>query len=38
MEIEGLEHRRTEMVARYAPIWFDYHVESFRRAGETKHK
>ncbi len=32
MEIEGLEHKRTEMIARYAPIWFDYHVESFRRA------
>ena len=32
MEIEGLEHKRTEMVARYEAIWFDYHVESFRRA------
>lgn len=32
MEIEGLEHKRTEMIARYESIWFDYHVESFRRA------
>lgn len=32
MEIEGLAHKRTEMVARYEAIWFDYHVESFRRA------
>lgn len=33
MEIEGLAHKRTEMVQRYEGIWFDYHVESFRRAG-----
>jgi enterochelin esterase-like enzyme len=33
MEIEGLPHERTEMVARYRNIWFDYHVESFRRSG-----
>jgi endo-1,4-beta-xylanase len=33
MEIEGLAHKRTEMVARYRKIWFDYHVESFRRSG-----
>jgi len=33
MEIEGLAHKRTEMVSRYRAIWFDYHVESFRRSG-----
>ena len=33
MEIEGLAHNRTEMVRRYRNIWFDYHVESFRRSG-----
>jgi endo-1,4-beta-xylanase len=33
MEVEGLAHVRTEMLKRYAAIWFDYHVESFRRAG-----
>jgi len=33
MEIEGLAHKRVEMVKRYEGIWFDYHVESFRRAG-----
>ncbi|MBM3766851.1 MAG: hypothetical protein FJW32_15795 [Acidobacteria bacterium] len=32
-EIEDLAHQRTEMVKRYSNIWFDYHVESFRRAG-----
>ncbi len=34
MEIEGLEHNRKEMVSRYQAIWFDYHVESLRRARE----
>lgn len=33
IELEGLAHKRTEMMARMAPIWFDYHVESLRRAG-----
>lgn len=32
MEIEGLAHNHHEMLTRYQPIWFDYHVESFRRA------
>ncbi len=36
MEIEDLGHRRTEMIARYQEIWFDYHVESLRRAGAWK--
>lgn len=33
MEIEGLAHKRTEMIARYESIWFEYHVESLRRTG-----
>jgi endo-1,4-beta-xylanase len=31
MEIEGLAHNLHEMLTRYEPIWFAYHVESFRR-------
>jgi enterochelin esterase-like enzyme len=38
MEIEGLEHKRTEMVSRYQAIWFDYHVESLRLAKESMGK
>jgi endo-1,4-beta-xylanase len=37
MEIEGLAHKRTEMVARYQGIWFEYHIESLRRAKEQSH-
>lgn len=33
IELEDLAHRRTEMMDRLAPIWFDYHVESLRRSG-----
>ncbi|MDG2128102.1 MAG: alpha/beta hydrolase-fold protein [Fuerstiella sp.] len=32
IELEGLAHKRTEMISRMKPIWFDYHVESMRRA------
>lgn len=32
IELEDLGHRRTEMIERLRPIWFDYHVESLRRA------
>ncbi len=32
IELEGLGHQRTEMIARLEPIWFDYHMESLRRA------
>lgn len=32
IELENLGHRRTEMIERLRPIWFDYHVESFRSA------
>ena len=36
MEIEGLAHKQTEMLARYREIYFDYHVESLRRAQASK--
>lgn len=32
IELEGLGHKRTEMIALMKPVWFDYHVESMRRA------
>ena len=36
IEMEGLGHRRTEMIKRRRKIWFDYHVESIRRASQIK--
>jgi endo-1,4-beta-xylanase len=33
MEIEGLAQDRKGMVTQFSRIWFDYHVESFRRSG-----
>lgn len=38
IEIEGLAHQQTQMIGLYRPVWFDYHVESFRRAGERAAK
>ena len=35
LEIEGLAHERAKMIALYEAIWFDYHVESLRRAGSV---
>ncbi|MDG1895245.1 MAG: alpha/beta hydrolase-fold protein [Fuerstiella sp.] len=32
IELEGLAHKRPEMIGRMKPIWFDYHVESMQRA------
>jgi len=32
LEIENLAHKRSQMIAQYSDIWFDYHVESIRRA------
>ncbi len=32
LELEDLGHQRTLMIERLEPIWFDYHVESLRRA------
>ena len=34
LEIEGLAHQQTQMLELYRPVWFDYHAESFRRAGK----
>ncbi|MDF1823540.1 MAG: alpha/beta hydrolase-fold protein [Verrucomicrobiales bacterium] len=38
IELEGLAHRRTEMIKRLEPVWFDYHVESIRLATEAAGK
>lgn len=35
-EVEGLAHEHDKLVKLYAPIWFDYHAESFRRAAAAK--
>lgn len=32
LEVEGLAHEHDKLVKMYAPTWFDYHAESFRRA------
>ncbi|MEZ6127924.1 MAG: alpha/beta hydrolase-fold protein [Planctomycetaceae bacterium] len=32
IELEGLGHKRTEMMDRLKPVWFNYHVESMRQA------
>ncbi|MGV3754393.1 MAG: alpha/beta hydrolase [Verrucomicrobiota bacterium] len=32
IELENLDHQRTEMLKRLAPVWFDYHIESMRLA------
>ncbi len=32
IEIEGLAHNQKQMIDLYKPVWFDYHVESLRRA------
>jgi len=34
LEVEGLKHEHDKLVKLYAPIWFDYHAESFRRAAK----
>ena len=33
IEFEDLGHQRTEMMERMKLTWFDYHIESMRRAG-----
>ena len=38
IELEGLGHRRTEMIKTLRPIWFDYHVESLHRAAAEASK
>ncbi|MDB6073105.1 MAG: putative esterase, partial [Verrucomicrobiaceae bacterium] len=37
IELEGLAHNQTQMIARLKPVWFDYHVESLKRAGADLH-
>jgi endo-1,4-beta-xylanase len=32
IEIEGLAHNQQQMIEVFRPVWFDYHVESLRRA------
>ena len=32
IELEGLGHQRTQMMDLMKPVWFDYHVESMKRA------
>ena len=34
IELEGMGHKRSEMIETLRPIWFHYHVESMRRARE----
>ena len=36
IEIEDLAHKRPKMIELLKPIWFDYHVESIRRASAAK--
>lgn len=36
LEIEGLGHGKKPMIDRYRDVWFDYHVESLRRADEAE--
>jgi enterochelin esterase-like enzyme len=38
LEIEGLDHNQKRMIELYRPVWFDYHVESLRRAGAELHR
>ena len=35
IELEGLGHQRTKMMDLLKPVWFDYHVESVRLAGQA---
>ena len=36
MEIESLAHNRKQMISQYAPIWYDYHVESLKLAAAAE--
>lgn len=38
LEIEGLGHNQRQMIATFKPAWFDYHVESLRRAAAEAEK
>ncbi|MDB6138586.1 MAG: putative esterase [Verrucomicrobiaceae bacterium] len=37
MELEGLGHNQSQMIALLKPLWFDYHTESLKRAGAELH-
>ncbi len=37
LELEGLGHNQAQMISRLKAIWFDYHVESLKRAGAELH-
>ena len=37
LELEGLGHSQSQMIARLKPVWFDYHVESLKQAGAELH-
>ncbi len=32
LEVEGLKHEQAKLLNLYRPIWFDFHMESLRRA------
>jgi endo-1,4-beta-xylanase len=36
LELQGLVHKRTEMIAQLEPIWFDSHLTALRDAGAFK--
>jgi len=35
LEVEGLAHEQDKLITLYRTTWFDYHVESFRRAAKS---
>ncbi len=37
LELENLGHNQNLMIDRLKPVWFDYHVESLKRAGVELH-
>lgn len=37
IELEGLGHNQSQMIAKLKPVWFDYHIESLKRAGADLH-
>ena len=36
MELQGLAHQRTEMIAQLEPLWLDSHLQALRDAGAFK--
>ncbi len=36
LEVEGLAHEHDKLVTMFRTTWYDYHAESFRRAGSLK--